>query len=246
MRRLLISMKVFIEEQGLSLFTTLSTAALIILLTIMGWFQPNVYEFIRKTHLFESIVLLILIEIVIVTVRKGKKKESFQVFTEESDAQARIFKLIETKQIERARILSAGLGSRRLLISRLAGDGIDVEVLAQDPDTAIDKRDAQQTIELIHLIKGDIGSEMLSHLHLLFHRNVSSLRAVILYEVRSRIKHLFLGWYAYYDNNSIIRGSHHPTIYVSTKNQEGRKLSKWIESMIDEEKKDGRRVPSNT
>ena len=244
MKKLFISIEKFIEKQGLSLFLTLLTGAIIVTITIVSWFWSAVYQIISDTHAFEAIVLITLIELVVLLTKENRGTDEFQVFKDESDAHAKIFEVSRQEKIKKAIFVSAGLGSRRFLIGTLVKSGIKVEVLAQDPETAIDTNDSQRAHESIDWIRhDDIVKEKLSNLDLWFHANIASLRAVILFETDSNIKHLFLGWYTY-DSNSRIYGSQNPTIYVSTRSHRGQALGEWIERMVEKDKREGCEVPS--
>jgi len=76
-----------------------------------------------------------------------------------------------------------------------------------------------------------------------FHINIASLRAVILYETHSQIRHLFFGWYIYTDKNTTVRGSQNPTVYVSSHTKQGKQLVQWVEEVIEKNKEESRETP---
>jgi hypothetical protein len=241
-KKLLKETELFVERTGLSLFLIIITATIMIVITVVSWFYADIYKVISTNHVFEALVLAVLIEIVLLLTQQSSTNQQFEIFMEESLAQEKMFELIEQGSIARARILSAGMNSRRLLIARLAKAGVAVQVLAQDPDSAIDKVDAQRTLDTIALIRDDVGEAYLSNLNISFHLGLATLRVVILYEKNSNIKHLFLGWYNY--RNGQVYGSHNPTIYIATRTHKLLKFSEWVDMMVDIDAKGARKVPS--
>lgn len=235
-------MRQFIEEQGVSLFITLITGGLIVIISIISLFWSDVYQLIRDTHAFEAIVIVLLIEIVILLTQKDRSSDTVIVLGEENDAQAKIFEILKLREIERATIISAGLGSRRFLIDALRKAGVRLLVIAQDPETAIDKHDAELMPDIIELIKADNNDKNPSMLSLFFNRNPSTLRAVILYESKSHICHAFLGWYTYHSPDFKIHGSHNPIIYLTSRSMQGRKIIDWIEYWLKQNESEIRKV----
>lgn len=211
----------FIEEQGISLFVTLLTGGVIVLITMISWFWPNVYTIISDNHVFEAIVLVLLIEVVILLAQRDRVESKFEIFEQDVAAQTRILELIEQKPFDKVTILASGLASRRLIVAPLIKKGIQVEVLVQDPETSLDKQDIQRLKEAIDWIRIDVGEEYLEKLNLRYHVNIASLRAIVLYESHSKIRHVFLGWYIYTQQNTAVRGSQHPTIYITTRSSQG-------------------------
>lgn len=241
-RKLLKTIQLFAERTELSLFLILVTATIMIAITVVSWFWSDIYIIISANHVFEALVLALLIEIVLLLTKQVSNHQGFEIYMEESLAQEKMFELLEQEGIAKARIVSAGMNSRRLLIARLARAGIPVQVLAQDPDIAIDRVDAKRTFDTIELIRDDVGEAHLENLSIRLNPNLATLRVVILYEKNSNIKHVFLGWYSY--RNGRVYGSHHPTIYFATKSYTVLKFSEWLDMMVDTYAKDAREVPS--
>src|SRR2546421_11885587 len=140
MRHLFSSLMEFVEHAGFSLIATLATAAVVILIIVVGWFWFPIYNFLDSSHLFQVLVLLMFIEVITLSIKRHDKNEQPTIFIEENDAVNRLFKVIAEKRVRRVRILSGGLGSRFAMIEQLIKEGIRVQTLVQDPNTAIDKR----------------------------------------------------------------------------------------------------------
>lgn len=183
-------------------------------------------------------------EIITLSIKQREKDERVTVFLEETDGLRRLFEVIAERKIQRVRILSAGLNSRWVMIDRLLRAGVRVEVLAQDPITAIDKRDANQTLVNVQKLR-EIAHMHHSDLLIRLNVNVVSVRAVLLYEPDNQVKHLFFGWYTYIEQNTIVYGSQNPTLYLSSDSVSGRRLCEWVESLMDSTEKEARDVPDD-
>lgn len=234
MKKVLLWLENFIEEHGLSLFLTLASGAVLFSITVVSWLWPDIYTFIHDNHVFEAVVLAMLVEVIALLTARRASENDFKVL-EEREAQEMIFHITEQRAIDRVRILSSGLHSRQFLTGNLIKSGIKVETLVQDPESAIDKRDIRRIYQSIDWIKTETGDKFFDNFDIRFHINVASLRAVVLYEAHSNIRHVFVGWYIYSDNNSSVRGSPNPTIYISTRSKRGEKVYKWVEAVMEKD-----------
>ena len=242
MRRLFSSLVEFVEHAGLSLFGTLATAAMAILIIVISWFWPPIYGILESNHIFEALVLLMFIEVITLSTKRREKKEQMTIFLEETDAIGRLFEVVAQRRVYKARMLSAGLGSRWIMIDRLLRAGVRVRVLAQDPKTAIDKRDASHILDNVQqLLQGAQvqNADLLIRLNV----NVATVRAVLLYEPSDQARHLFFGWYTYDKRNTTVEGSPNPTLYVSSDSAVGRRLCEWVERLMDSAENEARDVP---
>jgi hypothetical protein len=231
MKQITSALKDFVRERGWSLLILVITAIVAVIITITSWFWPKVYDFIESNHVFEAIVLAVLIEIVVLLPQRSESLRSFDVITNEHDVHTRILEIAEQRPIKKVRMISYGLTSRRHLISNLLQFGLQIEVLAQHPEQAIDKENIDRICDTIEWLKLDAGDK-LQNLQLFLCKDVISLRAVLLEETRGDVKHAFFGWYTY--SGSSVRGSQNPTVYVSTYSKQGMDIFKWIESTIRE------------
>ena len=244
MRRFFSSLVEFVEHAGLSLFATLVTAAVAILIIVISWFWPPIYSILESNHIFQALVLLMFIEVITLSTKRHEKDEQPTIFMEEIDAVSRLFEVVAEKRVRKVRILSAGLGSRFVVIEQLIKDGVSIQGLVQDPNTAIDKRDASHTIDnvqqLLHIAYLE-NANLLIRLNM----NVATVRAVLLYEPHDRARHLFVGWYTYGERNTQVYGSHNPTLYASSDSAIGRRLCEWVERLMDSAENEARDVPDD-
>ncbi len=242
MSRLFSSLMEFVEHAGLSLFATLVTAGAVILIIVISWFWPPIYRFLESTHLFEALVLLMFIEVITLSTKRYEKNEPLTVFIEETDAVSRLFEVVANRRVHRARALSAGMGSRWIMIDRLLRAGVRVQALAQDPNIAIDRRDASHTLDKVQQLL-QIDHMQNANLLIRLNVNVVTVRAIILYEPHDRVRHLFLGWYTYVDRNTKVDGSSNPTLYVSSDSSIGGRLCEWVEGLMDSAENEARDIP---
>jgi hypothetical protein len=54
----------------------------------------------------------------------------------------------------------------------------------------------------------------------------------LLDEAYGGMKHVFVGWYTYSKNNTLVMGSQNPTIYASTRSDFGKQLGTWVEKIV--------------
>jgi hypothetical protein len=242
MRRLFSSLLEFIEHAGLSLFATLVTAAAAILIIVISWFWPSIYSILESNHIFQALVLLMFIEVITLSIKQQEKKEQLTIFIEETDAASRLFEVVAKRRIQMVRISSAGLSSRRVMIDQLLKARVRVRVLAQDPNTAIDRRDASHTLDNVQELL-QVAHVQNANLLMRLNVNVATVRAILLYEPNDRARHLFFGWYTYGDQNTRIEGSQNPTLYVSSESAIGRRLCEWVERLLDSVENEARDVP---
>jgi hypothetical protein len=210
---------------------TVVASSAVVALYVIGWFDSGLLDWLNRKQLFEAVVIVVLLELLI-RVSRPPDQSGPVVYTDEIDAQAKIFEVTGSRRIESATILSAGLSSRRALVTRLVQAGVTVKVLAQDPKTSVDRSDARRTLDTIELIKMDCAS-LQGHLELYFHEDLASLRAVVLRERSNGVKHAFVGWYTYRESNSQVIGSSHPTLYFDTRQDGGRSVIDWIEAELE-------------
>jgi hypothetical protein len=241
MRRFFSPLFEFVEHTG-SLIATLVTAAVVILIIVIGWFWFPIYTFLDSSHLFQALVLLMFIEVIILSIKRRDKSEQPIIFIDEIDAMDRLYKLVDEKRVRKVRILSGGLQSRFAMIEHFIKEGVRIQCIVQDPNTAIDKRDSthtiatvQQLLDLAHLEKADCLFRL--------NANVATVRAALLYEPNNRARHLFVGWYTYSNRNTQLYGSHNPTLYYSSDSISGRRLCDWVEKIMDSAESEARDVP---
>ena len=244
MSRLFSSLVEFVKHAGLTLFANVLTVAVVIMIIVISWFWPPIYSFLESKHIFEALVLVMFIEVIALSTIRHEKNEHPTIFIEEIDAVNRLFKVVEEKRVRKVRILSAGLGSRFVMIEQLIKDGVSVQVLAQDPSTAIDTRDASNTIIVVQQL---LNIAHLENSNCLFRLNVNvaTVRAVLLYEPNDRARHLFIGWYTYGHRNTQLYGSHNPTLYVSSDSVSGRRLCDWVERLMASAENEARDIPDD-
>lgn len=229
-RKLFFSTERFIKNNGITFLVTVATIAVAAVITIWAVFSDDVYVFIADRHIFEAVVLLALLELLLFTARKDSTSEEFQLFSVEGETQSKVIDLIDGKLIKQVSILSSGLGSRTSLVSSILRKTIPVDILVQSPETAVDNKDAAKLHENVEWIRFNAGEKSFSNLTVRLNPNVSTVRAIILYEAHTEVKHLFFGWYTYL--NQAVSGSPNPTFYATNQNPRGRAVLEWIENII--------------
>src|SRR5436305_13631060 len=121
------------QHAGLTIFTTLTTAVVVILLMVVGWVWPPMYAFLESSHLFEILVLGMFIEVFTLIIKQRDKGEQLVIFIDEIDAMDRLHKLVDEKRVRKVRILSGGLEGRFAMIEHFIKEGVRIQCLVQDP-----------------------------------------------------------------------------------------------------------------
>jgi hypothetical protein len=131
-------------------------------------------------------------------------------------------------------MLSAGIGTRSALIAELVNKGIVVEVLAQDPATAVDKADAQRfpkSVEDLLMLVRD--PRLYSLVELRCYVGLAGLRTLVGYDSNGKVLLLQVGWYTYRNRGTTLGGVVNPTIVAAPDSAAGQRLLAFAEAEFD-------------
>lgn len=157
-----------------------------------------------------------------------------------------VLKIADRGKVKEVQILSSGLTTRQIMIARLLQKGIRVQVLMQDPLTALDKRDKDRIHTALEWIEHH-GKYVRSGLFdARFHINVSTVRAIIVCEESPDVKHIFVSWYYYINKNTKVHGDINPTIYCTTLSKQGAKIYEWLATVIEKDLRESRKITTHT
>jgi hypothetical protein len=215
----LIKLKELISAYGWQFIIEILAILLIVLIQVINLFFPTFFQNINLDMIFKIIVLLCLGDILYKLISFGKK-ENYRLGVFDSESKELIIKTIFTKNINKAVIISAGLGSRVDLIFDLAKHNINIEVLYQDPKYAIDCIDPKRTEERRNFIQERLSDINKKGKCTFFpYKSPASLRGVLLEDHNQRVVFAQLGWYLYHSNKKIknnfhLRGDIYPSFIL--------------------------------
>lgn len=213
-----------------AIISTVSTIIILLSLFIIRNVYPDTLRIIVESHVFEAVVLWTLLQILILLIRPS---EEVQIITSDIECQRRIMELVRKGDISRADILSAGLSSRRSLIPEILENKVEVNVLAQHPDVAIDKEDGQRLIDSLGAIKQNLTQEAKNRFKVRFYFNTASIRAIVLRGKTFEPTYAFIGWYNYHSRNTKIAGRPNPSVLISDRQKEGKVLIDFLDKIIN-------------
>jgi|GEM_PF-6156200 len=167
--------------------------------------------------------------------------QDFVHFGVDADATEMMRTISVSKSLEKVEILSSGLTSRQGIIPIWLNAGVPVEAIVQNPETALDKRDKEHVSSAVDWIYRQAANNF-KLLEIKFHINISTVRAVVLHEQKTKVKHIFISWYFYYNSNKKIMGVLNPTIYCSTTTKQGNELYLWLSKIIQSNRQESCKI----
>lgn len=175
-------------------------------------------------------------------IKKAVENVEVEVITDDAQISDVILKLANRVKIREAQILSSGFTTRKIMVTQLLQKGIRVQALLQDPETALDKRDQNRVREAMEWVEHHRGFIQSGLFDARYHYNISTIRAIVVHEDVSDVKHVFLSWYYYQKKNTMVYGDPNPTIYCTTQSKQGAKLYEWLCRIIEKDLKESRKI----
>lgn len=175
-------------------------------------------------------------------IKNAIENVEMNVIVDDSQIPDIIQNLTSRVTIKEVQILSSGLTSRQIMIAKLLEKGIRVQALMQDPATALDKRDPDRISTALEWIEHHNQFIQSSLFEARYHVNVSTVRAIVVSEANTDVKHIFLSWYYYENKNSKVRGDTNPTIYCTTLSEQGNKIYGWLAMVFEKDLRESRKI----
>lgn len=175
-------------------------------------------------------------------IKTAVQNVEMDVISDDTTITERILKLSDQVRLKEAQILSSGLTSRQILIAKLLQKGISVQVLIQDPSTALDKEDPDRIRTALKWVKHHSRFIEAGLFDARYHVNVSTVRAIILTEAMTEVKHIYLSWYHYEDRNTKVYGDTNPTIHCTTLSKQGSKVYEWLRKIYERNLRESRKI----
>lgn len=217
-----------VEEVGVDTFITTLSGIILIIIIVISWILPAVYEYIANLHVVEALILATLTQL-LWQANTRQRESGVRVMMEDEVMQEINSRVIEGKTSS-VRILSAGIASRVTLIAWLANQGIRVQVLTQDPNTAIDKSDAARLEKNIDtVLSGVFIDQNRKLLDIRCYPGTASTRCIILIDKQNRPGRVYVGWYTYHEHGKRLRGYPNPTIACDSHSKWGERLAVFAE-----------------
>jgi hypothetical protein len=213
-----------------AVITTVCTITILTVLFVIRAVYPQSLYLLVDSHVFEAVVLVTLLQILILLVRP---REEVEIITSDIESQRKIIDLVKTGDVAKVDLISAGLSSRRSLIPELLENKVEVNILAQHPDVAVDKEDGKRLLDSLRAICQNLKLDEQKRLHVRLYYNTASPRAIILRGKTFAPTYVFIGWYFYHTKNTKISGRSNPTIFISDRQKEGRALIEFLDNMIE-------------
>ncbi len=217
-----------IQTVGVDTFITTLSGTILIVAILVSWIFPPIYDYIASLHIYEALILVTLTQLLWqVSVRQ--KESGVRVIEEDEVVQEINSRVVEGK-ISSVKMLSAGIASRVTLIAWLVNQGIRVQVLTQDPNTAIDKSDAARLAKNVDtVISGVFIEQNKGLLDIRSYLGTASTRCVILYNKQNKPDYVYVGWYTYHERGKKLRGFINPTVACDPHSKWGERLTMFAE-----------------
>jgi hypothetical protein len=232
MEQLLAWIRRIYQEQGPTGIVALGTTATTVVLLVVSFFRPDVFDQLKSIHAFEILVLTLLVTLVARTPRDARPPSGIELLPTDDAGVDRLRQILKSRHVTRADLLSAGLSSRHTLIEHLANQDIRVRVLVQEPTIAIDANDAQRLPSMVRTMYRATDAPKRSNIDLCAAMNTASLRATLLYDQGDEPVAGLLGWYVYVEKNTGIFGGSRPVILATDAGADGQALLRFAASEV--------------
>jgi len=179
---------------------------------------------------------------IVTDVKNAVENIEMDVISDDTQIPDLVLRITERVRIKEVQILSSGLTTRQIMIAKLLQKGIHVQALMQDPLTALDKRDQDRVTTALGWIEHHRESIKSGMFDARFHVNVSTVRAIVVTEEVSEVKHMFLSWYYYVNKNTKVQGDTNPTIYCTTLSKQGARIYEWLCTVIQKDLSESRKI----
>ena len=189
-------LRAYIESRAVFVIAVL--VAVMDALFIARIFWPEALALLVNTHAFEAIVLFVLTQMLLVLWVISSHNPN-RVLRSEDECSAELIKFLrENKRSKYVAIFSCGVASRENLLASVMNDAdlsrISVEVLAQDPEEALDQYDARRIRDTVPHLLESYPSERIA---IRYFRGPASVRAVVACDKERRPLWGAVGWYVY-------------------------------------------------
>jgi hypothetical protein len=158
---------------------------------------PSVFDVVLQKHVFELVVLLVLSQILLLLLRLVEQPSPG--YCEDEDVCQDLLRRVARDDSRTAvlKVWSAGLASRFNLITALSGalhGRIRTHIIAQSPDHALDKKDAERMRGFLPILERDHKS---AALEVRFFETPATIRSFILCDRKNRPFWGTASWYTY-------------------------------------------------
>jgi hypothetical protein len=218
-----------IINSGSTFSITFLSLILLIILHGVGFFYPIVLTQVNTANLSNTLILVVLTEILFLNINKEKKNAD--ISKNESDFTAGILSDAEKGLVREVSFISAGLSSRYLFISELIKNNVRVKVLVQGENIAVDQVDLKRLPSMINSIELGTPGSINNFLEIRSSKNIVSLRAVIV-NYKDNYYTSIVSWYTYDQNNNIL-GHNNPVIFSNEADMKNEILSIFAREKFD-------------
>lgn len=180
----------------------------------------------------------------VMDIKNAVENVEMNVISDDTQIHDIVLKLTDRVKVKNVQILSSGLTTRQIMIAKLLQKGIRVQALMQDPNTALDKRDHDRVNTALAWIENHRKFIQSGLFDARYHINISTVRAIVVHEEDSDVKHIFLSWYYYENKNTVVHGDSCPTIYCTTLSKQGAKINEWLSTVLEKDIKESRKIPA--
>ena len=175
-------------------------------------------------------------------IKRAVEETEMTVINDDAKIQSMVLDLAERRRIKDVKILSSGLTTRKVMVERLLEKGIQVLALIQDPETALDKQDKRRVYDAVEWIQHHQDLIKSGLFDARFHIDVSTVRAIVLSEQDTDVKHIFVSWYYYAQKNTRVHGDINPSIRCTTESKQGADIYKWLMKVFEKDLKESRKI----
>ncbi len=234
-------LRIFIGKH--SIISLVVTIILLDLFLVFGIFYDKIQSYVIGKHIYEIVVLAVLMEIILVVSVSILIASPCAIFNEE-EAQEKVRNILkDDRSIKSVKVLSAGLSSRAsFLLSILENfPSLHLEIIAcfGQGSANPDKMDAgtlgnSNYLKLTHNLKDK--DEEKKRLKIAKSLNIPSFRCLLLSD-SCGVKYAFIGWYTYSSGNNHIHGRTNVQIFVDRQTEVGVSLLQFAEKQYRESTK---------
>ena len=233
-------LNIFLNDKAI--LSVVITLVVLESLYIVNIFYKSIFNYLTEYHLFEIITLACLTEILFLLIKSIKSK-SLIVLSNETESMEKIKDLIKEYNVDLIKIFSAGLSSRMPYIKDfLDNKALNIRLLYQHPDDALDKRDAKLAKSSISILLDGLTKSQKDNLQIKQYYGPASFRTIILCKNRIPLVSV-LGWYTYYHsfkNNDLdkkeketrITGRRNKQILLERTSSEGKDMIDFADSLF--------------
>jgi hypothetical protein len=209
--RLVYEVKLFIRKVGILKSLTILILSIFALLRIVAIFLPDQFVSISKSSLFESLVIIALIEIMAILLNRDNRSGIHLLW--ENDVDDKLGEILKTKKIDKVYISTTDINCRTHIIPYIINKyNIPIKVFHNSFSNDDEKRKLlEKNIKYIH--KSIRDREKLKLLDLIPDDAIKTLRAIILCDPTNRQNHYFMSWYKY--KQDMIESTENPTVFIT-------------------------------